>query len=70
MDNVDSLAKAEAKIINQMMFTKVAQLKETVKGIEFEYQDSYLNNIIDPTIVASTTPAVRSEAVRCRCLSL
>ena len=53
MDEVDSLAKAEARIINQMMFTKIAQLRETVKGIEFEYQDSHLNNIIDPTIVAS-----------------
>ena len=55
MDEVDSLAKAEARIINQMMFTKIAQLKETVKGIEYQYQDSHLNNIIDPTIVASNT---------------
>lgn len=55
MDEVDSLAKAEARIINQMMFTKIAQLRETVKGIEYEYQGFYLNNIIDSTIVASNT---------------
>jgi hypothetical protein len=55
IDEVDSLAKAEARIINQMIFTKIAQLRETVKGIEYEYQGSSLKNIIDPTIVASNT---------------
>lgn len=55
MDEVDSLAKAEARIINQMIFTKLAQLRETVKGIDFQYEDTHLNRIIDPTIVASNT---------------
>lgn len=63
MDEVDSLAKAEARIINQMMFTKIAQLRETVKGIEFEYQDSHLNNIIDPTIVASNVRNIYETVV-------
>ncbi len=53
MDEVDSLARAEARIINQMIFCKVNQLRETVKGIEYKYEDTFLNNIIDPTIVAS-----------------
>lgn len=55
MDEVDTLAKAEARIINQMVFTKLAQLRETVKGIDFHYEDTHLNRIIDPTIVASNT---------------
>ncbi len=55
MDKVDSLAEAEARIMNQMIFTKLAQLRETVKGIDFQYEDTHLNRIIDPTIVASNT---------------
>lgn len=55
MDRVDSLALAEARIINQMIFTKLAQLREATNGIEYKFEDSHLNNIIDPTIIASNT---------------
>lgn len=55
MDRVDSLALAEARIINQMIFTKLAQLREATNGIEYEFENSHLNNIIDPTIIASNT---------------
>lgn len=51
---VFSQSDADAKIIAQMMMTKALHLKETIKGISFNAKDGLgLNNIIDPTIVAS-----------------
>jgi hypothetical protein len=53
-DEVQSLADQEAKIILQMVFTKIAHMKQLVEGIRFVASDgSKLNDIIDPTIVAS-----------------
>ena len=47
-------AEADAKLIIQMMLTKVLHLKTVIAGISFTAQDgSTLNKIIDPTIVAS-----------------
>ena len=49
-----SQANAEAKIVAQMMLTKVLQLKNVVKGISYQSKDgTLLNKIIAPTIVAS-----------------
>jgi hypothetical protein len=45
---------ADAKMVLQMMMTKTLHLKSIVKGISYKAKDgSTLNNIIDPTIVAS-----------------
>jgi len=47
-------AEADAKLIIQMMLTKVLHLKTVIAGISFTAKDSStLNKIIDPTIVAS-----------------
>lgn len=47
-------AEADAKLIIQMMLTKVLHLKTVISGISFTAQDgAKLNKIIDPTIVAS-----------------
>jgi hypothetical protein len=47
-------AEADAKLIIQMMLTKVLHLKTVIAGISFTAQDgATLNKIIDPTIVAS-----------------
>lgn len=52
---VYSQADAEAKIIMQMMLTKVLHLEKLISGLSFVSQDgSSLNPIIDPTIVASS----------------
>jgi len=46
--------EADAKIVVQMMMTKVLHLKEVLSGISYTSKNgSRLNNIIDPTIVAS-----------------
>ena len=43
----------EAKLMLQMMFTKVLHLKEIVNGISYYSGSSYyLKNIIDPGVVA------------------
>jgi hypothetical protein len=53
-DEVFSYANKDAKILNQMMFTKQTHLKKIVEGVGYQAKDGYkLNNIIDPTIVAS-----------------
>lgn len=53
-DPVYSLANKDARILNQMMFTKVTHLKKLVEGVGYQAKDgSRLNDIIDPTIVAS-----------------
>lgn len=55
-DKVYSFANKDAKIINQMMFTKLLSLKKMLGGIEYEAENgSKLNNIIDPTVIASIT---------------
>lgn len=52
-DEVYSYADRDAKMINQMMFTKVAHIKRIVEGISFQSNEGVqLNTIIDPTIVA------------------
>jgi hypothetical protein len=49
-----SHAEADAKIVFQMMFTKVLHLKRAIEGISYESKDGLkLNEIIDPTIVAA-----------------
>lgn len=49
-----SRADAEAKMVVQMMLTKVLHLKSVVNGISYQAKDgTSLNKIIDPTIVAS-----------------
>ncbi|MEJ5996240.1 DUF5677 domain-containing protein [Pedobacter sp. Du54] len=44
----------DAMLINQMLFTKLAHLKQLISGIEFVSKDgSRLKKIVDPTVVAS-----------------
>jgi hypothetical protein len=53
-DEVYSFANKDAKILNQMMFTKLTHLKKLIEGVGYQAKDgSKLNPIIDPTIVAS-----------------
>jgi hypothetical protein len=53
-DKTTPLHLHEAMLINQMLFAKVAHLKQLVSGIEFVAKDgSRLNKIVDPTVVAS-----------------
>ena len=53
-DKVQSHAHGEAKIILQMMMTKVLTLKNVLLGAEFHSKTGKsLNKIIDPTIIAS-----------------
>ena len=52
-NQVNTTAERDAKLIIQMMFTKLSHLKEALKGIEFRARDgSQLNRIIDPTFLA------------------
>lgn len=51
-DKTIGRSQDEAKILNQMMFTKIAHLQQVTNGINFESEDgTRLNNIIDPTFV-------------------
>jgi len=53
-DPVYSFANKDAKIMSQMMFTKLTHLKKLVEGVSYRAKDgSRLNDIIDPTIIAS-----------------
>lgn len=53
-DKVYSYAHKDAKLLNQMMFTKLTHLKVLLKGVGYQGTDGQkLNDIIDPTIVAS-----------------
>ncbi|WP_369765400.1 hypothetical protein [Flavobacterium sp. WC2429] len=53
-ENVYSRENADAKILIQMMMTKALHLKNVLNGVDYVSQDGrVLNNIIDPTIVAS-----------------
>lgn len=52
----ESFALSEAKIVNQMIFTKIAHMKEMAKGIKYLANDgATLNKIIDPTLIAANT---------------
>ena len=54
MDEVDSVSKAQAKIVLQMMMTKTLHLKSVISGIHYTAEDGgELKGIIDPTIVAA-----------------
>lgn len=51
---VETYAHKDAIMINQMMFTKLTHLKVLLKGVGYTGADGQkLNDIIDPTIVAS-----------------
>lgn len=53
-DKIDTQAQADARMVLQMMMTKVLHLKNTINGVEFtSKKGKKLNNITDPTIVAS-----------------
>lgn len=53
-DKVDSHADADARMVLQMMMTKVLHLKNVLNGVDFtSKKGKSLNKIIDPTIVAS-----------------
>lgn len=53
-DKVNTQAEADARMILQMMMTKVLHLKNVIDGVEFtSKKGKKLNNITDPTIVAS-----------------
>lgn len=60
-DPVNSMDEAEAKIINQMIFTKIAHLKEILNGFEYSYDNSHLKNIIDPTIIATNIRSIYEQ---------
>ena len=50
---VDSQAKADAKILLQMVFTKAVQLNKLLDGVEFDSRyGGKLDNIIDPTAIS------------------
>jgi hypothetical protein len=55
-DKVYSYANKDAKMLNQMMFTKLTHLKKIVEGVGYTAKNGdRLNAIVDPTIVASLT---------------
>ena len=53
-ESVKTQAEADAKMVIQMMMTKTLHLKKTLEGIGNQFKNGkVLNNIIDPTIVAT-----------------
>jgi hypothetical protein len=53
-DEVYSLADKDAIIVFQMIFTKIAHMQQLIEGIAYtDNEGTELNNIIDPTLVAS-----------------
>lgn len=53
-DEVFTQAHKDAKIINQMMFTKLLHLNKLLNGVDYtSASGDKLNKIIDPTIIAS-----------------
>lgn len=55
-EEVYSYADKDAKILNQMMFTKLTNLKKIVEGVGYTAKNGdRLNELVDPTIVASLT---------------
>lgn len=52
-ESVKQKKEHEAKLMLQMMFTKILHLKEILKGVSYSSKEgAYLNNIIDPGVVA------------------
>ncbi len=51
-DKVNSKPYADAEIILQMVFTKVCYLEKVFHGIDYKYENRFLNRFIDPTIFA------------------
>lgn len=52
-EDIDSNATGQAKLVLQMVLTKVLHLRSLVNGVSFTTNDgTILNDIIDPTIVA------------------
>jgi len=56
----DTIAIADAKMIPQMMFTKLLHLEQVCHGITYQTRDRSvnLNPIIDPTVVGTLTRAI------------
>lgn len=55
---VTTVAERDARMVNQMMLTKVLHIRQVVTGVSFTSSDgTILNEIIDPTIVA---PLIRN----------
>jgi hypothetical protein len=53
-DKIDNYSDGEARIVFQMMMTKILHLQSLLKGVTFNSSDGVvLNNIIDPTIVGT-----------------
>jgi len=51
---VATVADRDARMVNQMMLTKVLHIRQVVNGVSFTSSDgTILNEIIDPTIVAA-----------------
>lgn len=51
---VQNVAERDARMVNQMMLTKILHIEQVVSGINFISSDgTILDDIIDPTIVAS-----------------
>ncbi|MGB4655357.1 MAG: DUF5677 domain-containing protein [Bacteroidales bacterium] len=59
-DKVYSFPNKDAKFINQMLFSKLINLKKLVEGVGYTARngEKLNNNIIDPTIVASLTRTI------------
>lgn len=52
----DSYATKDASIINQMMFSKLLHIRKNISGVSYKAKDnSSLNEIVDPTIIATLT---------------
>lgn len=55
-DKVYTYANKDAKMLNQMMFTKLTHLKKIAEGVGYTAKNGdRLNKIVDPTIAASLT---------------
>lgn len=49
----DTQVDEDAKMVNQMMFTKLLHIRKFIEGISYEGEGVKLNPIIDPTVLAS-----------------
>lgn len=59
LDPVNSVADAEAKLLLQMVMTKLLYLKNIIEGVAFTSRTGvHLNPIIDPTVVASHSRSI------------
>lgn len=53
-DPVHNIAERDARMVNQMMLTKILHIKQIVSGVNFTSSDgTTLADIVDPTILAS-----------------